>query len=492
MEEVNLKKRKKKVYFKKTIYFKFSIALVIIISIFSAYFMSINAKTKEWENKIYPGVSVNDVDLSDKTKEEAMQVLQDELLSKIREKKINITVGDIKKSYYYSDIEASYDFEKAVEEALNHGKKLGIMDKKRFINKKNKDNIELNVIYNEDKIQELVDKITTETRVEPIDASVKINAGEITIVKESLGSEVLDGNLVESIKEKINGDIVKSTDISFSVKELNAKITEEDLSKISKNPMSSFETSFGSSNAERSINIDIAASLVNGTLLMPGEEFSYSEVSQKGRGEYKLAGVYINNKVEQAEAGGICQASTTLYRAVMGANIRSTERLNHSLPVGYSELGLDATVAWGNIDYKFKNTYDFPIYIEATTHNKIIKVNIYGDTKALDGKTYGMKSEIIETIEPSTTYVDDPTIPIGTEELETSGKPGYKVKSYLITYKKGVEIDREVISIDTYATQTTIMKRGTSEIVELETPKAPVKTPVVKPVETPTVTPINE
>lgn len=486
-----MKKRRGKVPFNKSIYFKLSIALVIIISSFSAYSISINAKVKGWENKIYPGISVNYVDLSGKTKEEAIQVLQDELSTKIGGKEINITVGDNKKTYHYSDIEANYNFEEAVEESLNYGKELGVMGKNDFINEKNKKNIEINLSYNEGKIQEIVEKITAETKVEPIDASIKINAGEITIIKESLGSEVLDENLDVKIKEAINGDIGGSTDISFVVKESNAKITEEELSKISSKPISSFETSFASSNAERSTNIDLAASLVNGTVLMPGEEFSYSTVSQRGRGKYEVAGVYINNKVEQAEAGGICQVSTTLYRAVMRANIRSTERLNHSLPVGYSEKGLDATVSWGSIDYKFKNTYNFPIYIEATTYKKVMHVNIYGDPKGLDGKTYEMKSEIIENIDPIITYVDDPTIPAGTEEIETSGQSGCKVKSYQITYKEGVEVNREVVSTDTYAAQPSIIKRGTAVVVEPKTPEVPVETPVVKPVETTVVTPVN-
>lgn len=468
-----MKKRNAKVPFLKSNYFKVAVVIFIVISSLSAYSLSINAKVKEWEDKIYPGISVNGVDLSGKTKEEALQILQEELSTKIAEKEINMKIGENKKTYHYSDISASYDFENTVEEALNYGKEFGVMAKNDYINEKKQKNIELKVSYDEEKIQKIVQDVKTETKVEPMDASIKINAGAITIIPEIVGKEIVDENIDTKIKEAINGEVGGSTEISIDLKEKKAKVTKEDLSKINSKPMSSFETSFTSSNAERSANIDLAASLVNGTILMPGEEFSYSEVSQRGRGKYKNAGVYINNKVEMAEAGGICQVSTTLYRAVMRSNIRSTERINHSLPVGYSEKGLDATVSWGSLDYKFKNTYDFPIYIEATTYNKIVHINVYGDTKALDGKTYEMKSEVIENIEPSIKYVDEPTMPVGTEEVQENGQAGCKVKSYQITYKDGVEINREVVSTDTYAAQPKTIKRGTAVVVEPKVPEVP-------------------
>ncbi|MDZ4941438.1 VanW family protein, partial [Clostridium perfringens] len=113
-------------------------------------------------------------------------------------------------------------------------------------------------------------------------------------------------------------------------------------------------------------NMQIAAETVNGTIVMPGEEFSYNALigdttPDKG---YEKANTYVGNKIVPDYGGGICQVSTALYRAAMRANLRSTERANHSLTGSYSEPGLDATVAYGFVDYKFKNSYDFPIYIQ--------------------------------------------------------------------------------------------------------------------------------
>lgn len=451
----------------KSIYFKIAIVAVILISGIAAYYISINSKVKAWETRIYPGISISGVDIGGKTKEEALQLLKDEVMTKLGEKEINIKVGENKKTYKYSDLSATYDVEKSAEEALNYGKNLGVISKNNLINGKNndKDDIELSFSYDEGKIQSISEKLKTENNVAPINASIKIDAGVITITPDIVGYELNDENLDSKIKEAINGEIGKSTDLSFEVQEIKAKITKEELAKIKNKPMSSFESNFASSDAARSNNVSLVTSLVNGIVLMPGEQFSYSEVSQKGRGKYQDAPVYINNKIEKAEGGGICQVSTTLYRAIMRANIRSTERLNHSLPVGYSEKGLDATVAWGNIDYKFKNTYDFPIYLEGTTNNNTVRINVYGDPDAFEGNTYDMKSEILSTIPPSITYTDDSAIPIGTTIVESAGQVGYKVKSYQITYKDGVEIKRDVVSTDTYASQPSIVRKGTATAV---------------------------
>ncbi len=109
-------------------------------------------------------------------------------------------------------------------------------------------------------------------------------------------------------------------------------------------------------------NMQIATQIVNGTIVMPGEEFSYNELigdttPDKG---YEKANTYVGNEIVPDYGGGICQISTTLYRAAMRANLRSTERMNHSLTVSYSEPGLDATVANGVIDYKFKKLIRLP------------------------------------------------------------------------------------------------------------------------------------
>ena len=286
--------------------------------------------------------------------------------------------------------------------------------------------IELIFGYDENKINELEENIEAQVNVQSKDASITIVGGKISITPDVVGYELNKEEFVTTMKASINDNLDEDTNLSFTLKEVKAAKSKEALSSIT-GKMSTFSTSYAVN--DRGTNLEIATSLVNGTLLMPGEEFSYDKASQKGRGRYTTAGGYVNNKVEQVEAGGICQVCTALYRTVMKANIRSVERHNHGLAVGYAEPGLDATVAWGYLDYRFKNTYDFPIYIEGIGGGGTVTFNIYGNPKALSGNTYELKSESLGT--------------------DTAGNT--KAKSYQVTYKNGVEINKELISTDSYA-----------------------------------------
>lgn len=442
-----------------------SAVVLVICGIFLAYSIKTNHDVKQWEEKVLPGVRVNSVDLTGKTKKEVIQILNDNFTSLLGSKKLNISVGDKTFTYLYSDMDVKYDVEKTADEVVNYGKDKNIFNQKSIINKKEKIDFNIELTYNEDKINNIENEIEGKVATEPKDASIKINNGNIEVIPDEEGHVLDKKDFVKKIKKVLNGDFTSNeTNVEFKLITKRSAKNAEVLSKIKATPMSSFSTDFSSSNSDRAFNVQFAASLVNGTILLPGEEFSYSKITQQGIGKYRYAAVYVNNKVEQAEAGGICQVSSTLYRAVMRANIKSTERHNHSLTVGYAEKGLDATVAWGNLDYRFVNTYDFPIYLEAVTNNGKVTFNIYGDPDALNGYTYDLANEILETYEPSVTYENATDLPIGTEVVSTTGQTGYKVKSYLVKYKDGVEVDREVISTDIYNMTKTVIRKGTAAI----------------------------
>lgn len=436
---------------------------ILIAAAISFYFISIKNKVDKWDNLIYTGVIADGIDLSGKTKEEAKKIIEDNSTNIIGNKEIKVTLDDKVITYHYSDIEATYNVDKIVSDSINYGKDLSLMKKYRIIKGKKKEKILTGFQYNEEKLKELEKNIVKELSVEPKNATININYGNIEITPEESGYTVNSKKLHDKMIKSLNGDVNKKTDIVVEAEKAEPKITKEALSKIQSTPMATYSTSYASSAADRSTNLQIVTGLVNGTLLMPGDEFSYSEVSQRGRGQYLDAAVYVNNKVEQAEAGGICQVSSTLYNAVMRANIRSVERTNHSLTVSYVPYGLDATVAWGYLDYKFKNTYDFPVYIEGRSDNRTITFNIYGDPSALNGVKYELTSNVLETIPPEISYIDDNNLEKGKEVVESTGQTGYKVESFIVGYKNGVEVSREFIDKDTYATTKTVIRRGTKE-----------------------------
>lgn len=465
---------------KKQIILAVTGAGIICIAALAGYSLSIRGIVKEWDNKIYPGVCVQDVDLGGMTKEEAKEKINKTFQEAIGEKKLPITIEDKQFELIYSDIMPTYDIDGAAEKAYNFGREHGDIIKYKMIKNKSNDkhNVDLDFSYDEEKLKEYEKKIESEVKQSPKNASISIDGSVISIEKEEEGRAVNLDTLDQKLKEAINGDINSTNSVTIELEKTKPKVTKEELSQI-KGVIGSFSSSYGTSAAGRSTNIEIATKAINGTIIMPGEIFSFNDVvgdRSVARG-YQEAGTYVGNKVEPGIGGGICQVSTAIYRAAMRANLRSVERTNHSMAVGYSKPGLDATVAYGYLDYKFKNTYDFPIYIQGTTAGKVITYNIYGDPSGLGGKTYDMANEIIETIPPEVKVVPDSTLPEGQEVNEGGGMTGYRAKSYQITYENGVEVSRELIGTDTYAKVDVVIKKGTQPTTQEPTSEQPSEVP---------------
>ena len=225
--------------------------------------------------------------------------------------------------------------------------------------------------------------------------------------------------------------------------------------------ISSFTTRYDASNVNRSQNLAIATSKINGTVLMPGEEFSFNQVVGKRTIEegYKDAKIYQDGKVVDGLAGGICQISSTLYNAVVQANLEIVERRNHSFTTSYVKAGRDATVVYGVIDFKFKNTRTYPIKIEGSVNSGIAEFNIHGIKEDVE-YTVDLAPVVTASIPYSTQYIPDPTLMPGQQVLVQAGGSGCKVTTYKETKLDGKLVSREIISTDTYQPMKAIIRVG--------------------------------
>lgn len=476
---------KKAVDKRKNIMIAISACVVIGFAAVAMYSLSIKGAIKEWDTKIYPGVTVQNVNLGGMTKEEAKNKLAETFESAIVNKKLPVSIGDKQYELIYSDIIPKYDIDGTVEQAYKFGKENGNLKKYMTIKNGDKKNneISLGFSYDEEKLKTYEEKIQKDVTQSAKDASVSIEGGNIKVNPGSEGRTIKLEELDHQLKENINGDINSDNKVTVDVETTKPKVTKEELSKI-KGVMGTFSTNYSTSAAGRCNNIEIATTAINGTIVMPGETFSFNDIVGPRTVErgYKEAGTYVGNKVEPGIGGGICQVSTTLYRAAMKANLRSVERTNHSMVVGYAQPGLDATVSYGYLDYKFKNTYDFPIYIQGTAAGKVVTYNIYGDSSALNGKTYDMVNEILQTIPPETKIVPDSTLPEGKEEKDGTAMTGYKVRSYQITYENGVEVKRDAIATDSYASVGIVVRKGTQPAAATPAPStSPATSPATPP-----------
>ena len=217
-------------------------------------------------------------------------------------------------------------------------------------------------------------------------------------------------------------------------------------------------------------------------MLAPGEVFSMNVGlgPQTYANGYKDAGVYVNGKVEQGVAGGVCQVTSTLYNAVILAELEIVERYPHSMTVGYVPLGRDAAVAGDYKDLKFKNDTEYPVYIEAYAKDGKVVCNIYGHEIHDAGHKVDFEMVFEGTIpKPAEKITKDATKPEGYRQVTYTGKTGSKVSTYKIVTENGKEVSKEWFSSSTYRATPDEVTIGTKKAEETpppeqnETPETP-------------------
>ena len=144
--------------------------------------------------------------------------------------------------------------------------------------------------------------------------------------------------------------------------------------------LATFSTIYDASATNRAYNVELATKKINGTIIRPGETFSYNKTvgSRTIEAGWKEGTAYISGKVVPSVGGGVCQVSSTLYNAALLANLEITERTNHTFTVDYVAASRDATVYYGSLDFCFKNTRKYPIKIVATAKNGVCKISFQG------------------------------------------------------------------------------------------------------------------
>ncbi|UHA76036.1 VanW family protein [Paenibacillus sp. 481] len=224
-----------------------------------------------------------------------------------------------------------------------------------------------------------------------------------------------------------------------------------------------FSTVFPIAEDGRTHNVTAASKTVHDTTLKPGAIFDYNNVIEETARRYgfKEAPVIYNGKLVPGIGGGICQVSSTLYNAVLRTGLEIVERRNHSLPVTYLPLGLDATFSEGYINFRFRNTTGKHLLIRTATENDRLKIKLFGTMDP--SVSYKMETKTIKVLEPTVKYVKNPNLPIGEHETLQKGKKGYKVETYRIKIVHGKTVAREKISVDTYRPQPTLIAINTGD-----------------------------
>ncbi len=428
----------------------------------------------ENEEVINKGVYIGEVNVSGMTAKEAKKAVQ----KYVKERgKANITLQIEDESITATAKELGFAWKNktVVDEAVGLGKNGNII--KRYTEKKDleKENqfLELAEGLNEKKATEAIEKLCAEYNHPAENATLTRTGGEFVITEESKGRIVDIEGCIESITEVLDGDW-DGTDFTIM---LNTQSDEPDLTyadceKVT-DLLGSFSTTFstGSYNANRNQNIRNGAEKLGDIVLAPDEEYSCNALLEPWTEDngWANAGTYVDGRVEDSLGGGICQVSSTLYNALLLAELEITERYPHSMAVGYVDLSADAALAGTYKDLKFKNNTESPIYIESIYQEGKVTFNIYGEETRAANRTIKYVSEKLSETKPEEITSKDHYMKKGEKVITTNGHTGYTARLWKYVYEDGVEVSKEQVNSSTYAMSPTYITVGTGKKVQEET-----------------------
>lgn len=437
------------------------IAAILFITVIAMVLMIFGKN--EYTNVIEKGVSVNSTNVGGMSRSAAKEFLNKKYNEQFKNKKISMAYQNDKYSIDFKSLKAHYDIDTAVNEAFKYDKESNVFSNilTNIGIKKSNYNVDLKFMADTSIVDRVIKKVARKIDYDPVDASISYKNNMFSITKEESGLAVNKKELEKLIKESVNPD-GDEREIQIPVEEVTAKIKAEDLSKID-TEIATFTTSFRTSDAARSGNIRIAATAVDGTVIMPGEIFSMNKevgprVASKG---YKEAHVIINGVLTTGMAGGICQATTTIYNAALLANFPIISRRGHALRVAYVKPGMDATISGDYIDMRFKNTNKYPIFIHTIVGGGKITAKIYGANEH-PGQYVVIDSHVLQTMDPpKPEYVFDPTLPKGEKVVDNKSSEGMKSETYRRVYQDGKLIKNELLSKDKYKAGRAKIRVGT-------------------------------
>ena len=405
---------------------------------------------------IQEGVYIGGIDVSGMTSEEATAAVE-AYVATLQEAWITLEGPKNTLKYQLKDLGLTAKIEKAVKEAVSVGNSGNLI--KRYM--------ELKDLETEDYVVDMglsIDKQLTGNKihgkrskidVKAIDNGLKIENGKFVYVPGQEGNEVDIVTSVNGLNEYIGSDwelqVVENAKFTLTSVISQPRGTEEQLAVV-KDLIGTFTTNYKSSGAGRAKNVENGASKINGSILYPGDELSvYEKVNPftKENG-YELAGSYSNGETVESFGGGICQVSTTLYNAVLNAELEITQRFSHSMIVTYVDLSADAAIAGTYKDLRFKNNYDFPIYIEAVCKNRNITFNIYGVEQRPADRKVSYVSETVSVNDPDTEFTLSSSHALGSFIQTRSEHIGYVAKLWKVVTVNGVETERKQVNRSSY------------------------------------------
>jgi vancomycin resistance protein YoaR len=292
--------------------------------------------------------------------------------------------------------------------------------------------------------------------------------GKVVTTKEVTSFTLDEAKLTNAVTDALG----KDGTVEIPLTEAPKKVPDERLAEI-KEVVSQYSTTFPSYQTNRNTNIRLAASKLNGHILLPGEKISFNKtVGQRTvKGGFREAPVLANGKHDKGIGGGICQVSTTMYNAVLLANLKIVQRQNHSVPSVYVPCGRDATVDWPDLDLVFQNNTDKAIAISSSYESGRLTFRILGSK--VPGQSVKIVTSGFRSWSNGEVRIPDSSLPPGREHVIEGGSAGRSINVYRVVMLNGQEVKREFLGQSYYRGMKRQVAYSTQRAAPKPAPAAP-------------------
>ena len=446
---------------------KIIISISALAAVIFAAGAGMTALASDGDHKYAPeGVSIEGIDVSGYSQTQIRQVV-DDYLSQYDGTKFTLTAADKSLEVDCSQLGFSALNADVADRAFNYGNEGNLLERfeaqKNIATGKGKD-FSIALTCDVGTVKEFLKAHDSELSTPAVNGSLKRENGSFTYVDGQTGTSVKINKSAVAVAEFVTNDWDgKDATIELVTKVEEPEGSKETLSKV-KDLLGSFSTDFHTSSAARAQNVKNGASKIDGTVLYPGEEFSVATALNPMTAEngYALAASYENGTTVETYGGGICQVSTTLYNAVMRAELEIVTRSAHSMIVSYVKPSMDAAIAGDSKDFVFKNNQEYPVYIEGYTNGGMIYFNVFGVETRDPSRSVEFESEILSQTDPIAVFEAAGDQPVGTV-VKTSGSAhtGYTARLWKVVYENGTEVSRDVYNNSKYRVTNNIYAVGT-------------------------------
>lgn len=423
--------------------------------------MAANDIALVYSDMLCRGLSLAEVPVGGLSVGEAEKLVGQALLRRQSEPLLILKMGDKKWEVSWDVVSNRPQATNLVRRAYGVGRTGNWLERleSQFVTSNGGKTIALGLTPDQEKLRSFISEIATSQNRRPQDAVLSEAHNAIRIEKEITGIEVdVAATLLKAAQALSDG---KLATVDLVVTEVLPAVRASDLNGIN-GRLASFATTYDVSDEDRTHNIRIAAGKLNGMLIKSGEVVSFNDRvgTRLPKEGYRMAPTMASTGIVMDWGGGVCQVSSTFYNAALLADFTVLERSAHYQPPAYVPLGLDATVADGQIDLKLKSSSAFPMYIKTIVEDGRLEVRIYGKREA------NAPVVKIETVEkqvrsPQTLIVQDPLLSVGDEVVDDEGKPSFSVTVQRVKLHGEKELSRETISSDEFEGTNRVVRVGT-------------------------------